>query len=585
MGAVPYPGGTTFRVWAPDATQAFVAGDWNGWDATASELAAEGHGLFSADVAGALAGQQYELVLRSGAEVLHRADPRAQRMTGADGRAVIVDHGAYSWTSTAYRTPSFDDQVIYELHLGTFADTAGPGTGTFQSAIGKLDHLAALGVSMIEILPPNEFPGGYSWGYNPSFPSAPESSYGTPDDAKAFVEAAHARGMGVIVDVVHNHYGPDQLSLWCFDGPCFGAGGIYFYADWRRETGFGPRPDFGRAEVRDFVLDSALTWLRDYRADGLRWDSTVNIRRAGGTDLPDGWKLLQRMNDRVDREQPWKIMIAEDLQNDDWVTRPTGSGGAGFDSQWDPDFYYPMKDALVAASDGARDMGRVAYAIGHGYNGVATHRVLFTENHDQVAPQNGGMRMTEAIWPGHGDSVWARKRSSLGAAVALTSPGIPMLFQGQEFADTTPFPFGRDRGIDWSKADTNAGILRLYQDLVHLRRNAAGTTAGLRGNNTNIFHVNDADKVLAWHRWDRGGPGDDVVVVANFSSRAFAAYDLGLPRGGTWKVRFNGDWKGYAADFAGTPSNDLGARPEPRDGLSFTGTVGVGPYSVVVLSQ
>jgi 1,4-alpha-glucan branching enzyme len=583
MGAVAHPGGTRFRVWAPNAERVFVAGDFNQMSETQTELSNEGNGNFSADVAGALAGQRYQYVIHHRGEVLRRSDPRALRVTDSTGMSVIYDRSAYAWSST-FTPPPFNEQVIYELHIGTFADERGGGTGTWRSAAGRLDYLARLGVNMLEVLPPAEFTGDYSWGYNPSFPDAPEVSYGSPDDMKAFIDAAHARGMGVIVDVVHNHYGPDLPALYCFDGECYGAAGIYFYTDARRESGFGPRPDFGRPEVRDYIVDNALLWLDDYHADGLRWDSTVNIRRASGGDIAEGWQLLQRANDAVDAR---KIMIAEDLQNNDWVTRPTSSGGAGFDSQWDPGFYWPMRGQMLAANDRDRDMVAVRDAITHVYNGSATQRVVFTEDHDEVAPQNGAdkKRIPEAIWPGHADSYYARKRSTLGAAIALTSPGIPMLFMGQEFLESLPFPFGKAQALDWSKTTTFAGIVQLYADLIHLRRNQSGTTRGLEGDHTNVFHINNNDKLIAFHRWDRGGAGDDVVVVANFSGRAFPSYDLGLPRGGTWHVRFNSDWNGYSPDFQNTASNDLAARAAGRDGLGFTGTIGIGAYSVVILSQ
>jgi 1,4-alpha-glucan branching enzyme len=587
MGAIPYTTGTMFRVWAPDAESVAVAGDWNAWSATRHPLKSEGNGNWSADVPGARPGHQYKFVITSGGQSLWRADPRARQISSG-GNGVIYDSKRYAWKSTSFSTPPFNDQVLYELHIGTFTEPGGPGTGTWAAAAARLPELAALGVNVLEVLPPNEFPGDYSWGYNPSFPFAAEACYGSPDDAKSFVDRAHALGMGVVVDIVHNHYGPSDLSMWCFDGPCFGDGngGIYFYTGNRRETGFGPRPDFGRAEVRDFVVDNAMMWLEEFRADGLRWDSTVNMRKAGGSDLADGWGLLQRMNDTVDGRQSWKMMIAEDLQNDDWVTRPTSRGGAGFDSQWDPNFFWPMKSLVTQVSDSARSMWAARDLITHGYNGNATQRVIFTENHDEVAPQNGGkVRLPEEIDRGHGEGYWAMKRSTLAAAVMLTSPGVPMLFMGQENLDLTPFPFSRARGIDPTASTRHAGIHALYSDLIHLRRNWYDNTRGLRGNNTNVFHVNDADKVIAWHRWDQGGAGDDVVVIANFSARAFPRYDFGVPRGGRWQVRFNSDWQGYAPEFNGTSSVAFDAQGSGKDGLPFTGSVGLGPYSVVILSQ
>jgi 1,4-alpha-glucan branching enzyme len=367
-------GGTAFRVWAPNAARVYVRGDFNAWAEPGIALAKEASGHHSVDVARAKPGDAYEFVLDapsvqgSPGTRIYRADPRSKRVEEKDGifgNSVIVDPNAYTWRTTNYQTPAWHEQVIYELHIGTFADTGAgrPGSGTWKAATGKLAHLQALGVNAVQVMPPSEFQGDYSWGYNPSFLFATENAYGTPDDMKAFVDEAHARGIAVIVDIVHNHYGPDLgRSLWQFDGASFGRGGIYFYPDARFETGFGPRPDYGRSEVRDFVVDNAMLWLEEYRADGLRWDSTVNMRRyanaEGRGNLEDGWNLLKRVNDTVNEKQPWKIMIAEDLQNDDAVTRPTNQGGAGFDAQWEPEFFYPVKDVLLGASDQGRDMGR-----------------------------------------------------------------------------------------------------------------------------------------------------------------------------------------------------------------------------------
>ena len=580
LGAVVTATGVRFSVWAPHADAVAVQGDFNAWSETANPMIRSGD-IWTTEVAGASAGQEYVYVIKRGSETLFKTDPRARDVVSSVGNGVIVDPDAYPWRTTSFQTPPWNEQVVYEMHIGTFNDQAGGPPGTWQSAIARLDHLQALGVNMLEVLPPAEFPGDFSWGYNPSQLFAPESAYGTVDDAKRFIDEAHALGMGVIIDVVHNHWGPSDLDMWCFDGECFGAGGIYFYTDDRRESGWGPRPDFGRVEVRDFIVESALMWLREYRADGLRWDSTINIRTSAGRTNDDGMNVMRRVNDAVDATQPWKIMIAEDLQSWDNMTRSTGSGGAGFDSQWDAGFFHPIDDAIIAADDSGRDMGKVAAAIGRVDHGQVSTRVVYTESHDEVA--NGKQRIPEMIWPGNAGSYYSRKRSTLGAAIALTVPGIPMLFQGQEiledgyWADTDP--------VDWAKASSHADILRMYTDLIALRRNLGGTTRGLTGNSVNVFHVNHDDKVVAFHRWDQGGAGDDVIVIANFSSRAFTAYDIGLPRDGQWKVRFNGDVTRYGADFGNTPSNDLWAQSGGMHGLPFHGTIGVGPYSIVVLSQ
>jgi 1,4-alpha-glucan branching enzyme len=208
-------------------------------------------------------------------------------------------------------------------------------------------------------------------------------------------------------------------------------------------------------------------------------------------------------------------------------------------------------------------------------------RVIYTESHDEVA--NGKARLPEEIWPGRADSWPSKKRSTLGAALVLTSPGIPMLFQGQEMLEDRWF---QDRDpVDWSRRDRFSGIVDLYRDLIALRRNLRGSTAGLQGRGVRVHHADPETKVVAFHRWNRGGPGDDVVVVANFADRAHAAYTVGFPREGRWRVRCNTDWVGYDPSFGGQHGYDTDARPGDRDGLPCHADVGLGPYSVLVLSQ
>lgn len=585
MGAVVYPGGVTFRVWAPGASRVFVAGDFNGWSDSANELGNEFNGNFSSDVAGAQVHQKYKFVIQtSWGEKLWKSDPRAARVENSSGSSIVYNPTGYQWKN-GFGTPSFNDQVIYEMHVGTFHDSPGFGPGNWQSATAKLDYLRDLGVNMLKIMPVAEFPGDFSWGYNPSFPYAPETAYGTPEDMKAFVDAAHGKGIGIILDVVHNHYGPNDLSMWCITGDCLGNGGHYFYNDWRSATPWGnSRPDFGRPEVRDYVKDSALWWLNEYRIDGLRWDATAYIRddNGSGNDIVDGWNTLRYANDEIDRTQPWKISIAEDLRDDAAITRSTSSGGAGFDSQWDGRFVHPIRKAIIDQGDASRDMGAVANAILAKYNGQASQRVIYTESHDEVA--NGHARVPEEIWPGNAGSWAAKKRSTLGAALVFTSPGIPMIFQGQEFLEDGFF--SDSDPLTWDKLGPFGGIKNLYGDLIKLRRNWFNNTRGLRGENVNVHHVNNGSKVIAFHRWQGGGPGDDVVIVANFSTNQFSNYKVGFPRGGLWRVRFNSDWNGYSSDFGNAAVFDTDANGPAMHGMAQSATVTtLAPYSVVIFSQ
>jgi len=586
VGAIPYPQGTTFRVWAPNATQVAVGGTFNSWSATANKLASEGNGWWSIDFRQAILNDQYKYVItHPTAGTLWKQDPQSRQVTNSVGNSVIMDP-SFTWGTYSYTTPPWNEQVIYEMHLGTYNDSAGGGPGTWNSAIARLDHLSGMGINMIELLPVAEFAADFSWGYNPAFPFAPEAAYGSPKDVKRFVDEAHKRGIGVIMDVVHNHWGPSDLSMWAFDGETYGNGGIYFFNDWRRFTPWGEtRPNYGRGEVRDYIKDNCLMWLNDYRMDGLRWDSTVNIRTQNngtGGDIAEGWSLMQYVNNTIDSSGAgYKIQIAEDLQNNDFITRTTGAGGAGFDSQWDAGFVHPIRDTIIPSTDSSRDMIKVRDAINRKYNGVHTQRVIYTESHDEVA--NGKARVPEEIWPGNAGSWASKKRSTLGAGIVFTTPGIPMIFQGQEFLedgyfqDTDP--------LDWNKNTTYSGIRSLYTDLIKLRRNWYNNTRGLRGNNVNVHHVNNTNKVVAYHRWEAGGAGDDVVVVANFGNTGYTSYNIGMPRSGTWYVRFNSDWNGYSGDFSNWNAYNTTANSGAKDGMSYNANVGIGPYSVIILSQ
>ena len=341
----------------------------------------------------------------------------------------------------------------------------------------------ALGVNAIELMPIWEFAGDSSWGYNGSHPFALESSYGNPDELKHFVDEAHARGMAVLVDVLYNHWGPSDMSIWQYDGWSENnLGGIYFYNDWRAETPWGDtRPDYtvGKKCVRIHPRQRPVLAKREYRLDGLRVDGTKWIRATddGGTELPDGWTLLQWINDEIDAEDSGRLIICEDLAGSDWMTKSTDEGGAGFDSQWDVYWIHPIRGLIETPNDSDRSMWTVRNSVMAVYNGDQTDRVIYTESHDEVA--NGRSRVPEEISPGDAGNWFARKRSTLGGALVLTSPGIPMLFQGQEFLEDGFFH--DDDPLDWTKTSTYAGILQLYTDLIALRLNKHGNTRGLSG--------------------------------------------------------------------------------------------------------
>ena len=218
-------------------------------------------------------------------------------------------------------------------------------------------------------------------------------------------------------------------------------------------------------------------------------------------------------------------------------------------------------------------MSAIRDALCHRYNDDAFERVIYSESHDEVA--NGSARVPQEVNPEDPKGWYSQKRSTLAAAMVFTAPGIPMLFQGQEFLEGNYF---RDTvPVDWDQRDEFHGIVRLYRDLIRLRLNRDGFTRGLCGQFTQVYHLNDERKLLAYHRWDKGGPADDVVVVANFLNEPQDSYVIGFPAAGTWKLRFNSDWQGYSEIFEGYRSTDVARRtgrvrrlPLPRRALHWS---------------
>ncbi len=476
--------------------------------------------------------------------------------------------------------------MLYELHVGTFNTEDLDRPGRFISITSRLEYLKKLGINAIQIMPVGQFAGMRSWGYNPSHIFAVDSDYGGSLGFKQFIKRSHQAGIAVILDVVYNHFGPSDLDLWQFDGWSENdRGGIYFYNDDRALTPWGEtRPDYGRGEVRQYILDNVRMWLDEYHIDGLRFDSTLYIRNydeTGSQELPDGWSILQAINEAVAQQYPGRITIAEDLHSNDWITKDVGAGGAGFGSQWDPNFVQPIRQAVITSDDDDRLLGSIRDAILYRYNDDAFQRVIYSESHDDVA--NGQARIPQEVNPGDPTGWHAQKRSTMAAAMVFTAPGIPMLFQGQEFLEGAWF---RDTvPVDWDQRGEFRGIVRMYRDLIRLRLNKDGQSRGLIGQFAQVFHLNDERKVIAFHRWDLGGPGDDVVVIANFLHESQDNYILGFPAAGTWKLMFNSDWQGYSELFEGHSSGDVDAVSGDWDGLPSHASITIAPYSVLIYSQ
>ena len=581
LGAEIDATGVTFRVWAPHATAAWVTGDFPEAK-VAMTLESATIGIFAAHVASARAGTTYRFVFDSPAGTITRIDPWCRAHVG-DG-CQVVDPGAYAWKTGSFTRPPRNASIVYELHLGSFAVDPGAPSGTFASARAKLAGLADLGVDVVELMPVHDFGSDPThWGYNAQLFHSPHAGLGKPDDLRSFVDEAHRLGIAVWIDVVVNHTSSSKSApLMCFDGDCAdGGAGLYFFpAGTYAKTPWGPRPDYTKPPVADMLVASAEQWLVEYRGDGFRWDSVSNIRAIDGAGTtPGGKELLQRENDRT--HALGGLSTAEDLKGWDGITKSVAGGGLGFDAQWDG-FGYQVEPVLAAASDDARDLGALEGALTGTYAGDPFARLLFLDDHDTVG--NGGARLAKKLDAVDPESWSSRRRAMIGMVLLLTAPGVPMLFMGEESLSTASF----DSAASPLPPPTAAGLKfqAFVRDLARLRRNVDGSAGGLLATGVEVFHRNDAAKVLAYRRHgDAGSAADDVIVVVNLKNKSYTAYDLGVDSAGPWRVRLTSDRAAYGADFVEGAAGPFTARAATKDGKPFTLTLPLAAYGAMVLTQ
>ena len=438
---------TTFSVWAPAASQVEVevAGQP---DQMSQENAVPGSGWWSADVPDVVAGIDYGFRL-DGGEIL--PDPRSPRQPfGITGLSRSYDHSAFRWTDRSWRGGPLHGSVIYELHLGTFT-----AEGTFDAAIGRLDHLRDLGVQSVELMPVAAFPGKHGWGYDGINLWAVHEPYGGPDGLKRFVDAGHARGLAVLLDVVYNHVGI---------GNRLGDFGPYFTE--AHVTPWGPAVNLdqpGSDEVRAFLIGNALMWLRDYHLDGLRLDAVHALEDHRALHfLEELATEVQALAARLNREL---VLVAESDTNDPLMVTSREAGGQGLTAQWSDDFHHAVHAAITGERQGYYcDFGSLATlaktytkvffhdGIWSAFRGrthgrqvdvfrVPAHRFLgYLQDHDQIGNRAAGDRISATL---PADLV------RVGAGLVLTSPFTPMLFMGEEWGADTPWQYFTDHIEPW----------------------------------------------------------------------------------------------------------------------------------------
>lgn len=501
-----------FEVWAPAAGRVDVEAGGARYPMEPRSPDPGPSGWWEAVVPDASHGTDYGFVLDGADEVL--PDPRSPwQPDGVHGQSRVYDHGRFAWSDRHWHGRPLAGSVLYEMHVGTFTPE-----GTFDAAIERLDHLAALGIDAVELLPVASFPGRHGWGYDGVHLWAPHEPYGGPDGLKRFVDAAHARGLAVVLDVVYNHLGPDGNRLGSF-GPYFTSA---------HATPWGDAVNFdqeGSDEVRAFVVQNALMWLRDYHLDGLRLDAVHAITDHGAVHLLEEMgRAVAALSAHLGREL---FLIAESDLNDPRLVTSREAGGYGLDAQWSDDFHHALHAALTGERQGYYcDFGSLetlkkAFTRAFVHDGTMStyrgrhhgrpvnvretpaHRFLgFLQNHDQVGNRAAGDRIG-ALLPSPG-------LLKVGAALLLLSPFTPMLFMGEEWGATTPWCYftdhqdpelaravseGRRREfsrhgwsgeipdpqavdtfrrsvLDWTEPDRppHAGLLEWHRDLIALRR-------------------------------------------------------------------------------------------------------------------
>lgn len=572
--------GTVFRVWAPNALSASVAGTFNNWTLPAGAMTAHApSGVWSAFVPGATFGAEYKFVFQTPTTPqLWKIDPRARRTLGTLGNAIVERDGShYPWTATSWQTPDLDRMVIYEIHIGTFS---GQGDGvprypaTYRDVVdAHLPDLLALGVNMVQILPVHEFPA-ISWGYNPVHFFAPESDYGSPDDLRYMIDTLQANGIGVLHDVVYNHTSNTDNNLWDFDGPQ----NIYFFGNnCAGETPWGStRPRYTAPQVRQLIVDNARYWIEEFRFDGLRVDSTVNMR-GYCNEAGEGWLLMGDITDAVRAANPRAVSIAEELPNNAAVTMPRNQGGAGYDAQWENQFKIVMRGALAAIGAGnAPNMSAVANAIASNEVQISNAKMVkYVESHDEAG---NDVRVVELVDAANPSSARALALAKVAGGLTLLSPGIPMLLQGQEWAESRRFGDTQALRPRWDLAVARQGMRDFYGTLVRLRTQRPSLAAGA---GVQITHVNQGASVVAFQRFDLAG--DITFVVANFGTTSFSSYLLGVPATGTWHELANSQDPRF--DGTGAPNGSRVASASARDGQPATLDIALPANSILVFSR
>lgn len=589
--------GARFAVWAPNARRVSVVGDFNAWDGSEHAMLYRPEcGVWEIFVPGVLAGARYkyEIIGVHGQGLPLKADPVARRTEPPPGTASVVDAGGhFEWNDRewmahrAQRRAADQAMCVYEVHMGSWLPS--PATRSTWRECGRrlVDYAHGLGFTHIELLPVMEHPFGGSWGYQPLGLFAPTARWGPPEDFAWFVDTCHAAGLGVILDWVPAHFPSDPHGLVEFDGTA-----LYEHADPQQ----GLHPDwgtliynFGRNEVRNFLIASALEWLQRYHVDGLRVDAVASMlyldysreagewtpNRHGGRENLEAVEFLRRLNDAMKRLCPGAIMIAEESTAWPGVTAPTSQDGLGFDYKWNMGW---MHDTL-------RYMSREPVHRKHHHDDMTfgtvyawTENFLLPLSHDEVVHGKGSLlgKMAGDRW-----QRFANLRAYYG--FMWTHPGRKLLFMGGELAQETEWD--HDAFVDWDALSDSmhAGVQLLLKDLNSLYKTLPALHAWDARPEGFAWLIGD-DRHNSVFAFERRFEDQVALVVCNMTPVPRYDYRVGVPRPGLWREILNTDSSEYGGGNVGN-GGELAAVPHAAHGQPASLSLTLPPLGTLILIQ
>jgi len=561
--------------------------------------------------------------------------PDVEQPDWPDVDCIVRAQNDYPWHDSNYKPPKFNELVIYQLHIGVYYARDNTGNdirknrvAKFLDTIDRIEYLADLGINAIQPLPFAEFGGEWNLGYSNVDFFSPEMDYcvkaadletylekvnkmlaqkgypplhqkqliGQVNQVKAFVDLCHLYGLAVITDVVYNHGGGnlDQQSLHYLDFPPNpDAGNSLYFTD--QEWAGGKVFAYWKSEVRDFLIHNAKMFLIDYHIDGIRFDEVSVIDDKGG------WSFCQDLTNTLRNVKPEAVLIAEYWRDHRWLSVWTPPSGMGFHLAYDDRIRDCLRDIIGEASGGSQayvNMGRLKETLHKPWNFPAAWQAYnCIENHDLVLDMDGDHRKPRIPKLAHRDncrSWYARSRTRVAMGILLTAPGVPMLFMGQEFLEDKLWsdnPHRTENFLWWDGLDGPANARdrhmsdhhRFTRDLIWLRRNQPA----LHSEPINVFHVDDQNRIVAFHRWEPG-TGRDVVVVVSLLEHSFQnrSYKLGFPQPGHWQEVFNSDI--YDCFFNMNAVGNIGglnADGPSLHGLPHSGDISIPANGILVFAR